>query len=51
MSDGQGFARKHGIKIISEVSARTGENVDNLIQQLSLACYNNRANFVSKSSI
>ena len=47
MSDGQGFARKHDIKIVSEVSAMSGENVDNLIQQLSLACYNNRAKFVS----
>ena len=28
MADGQGFARKHNIKIISEVSAMTGENVD-----------------------
>ena len=28
IQDGQGFARKHDIKTISEVSAQTGENVD-----------------------
>ena len=31
MGDGQGFARKHKIKIISEVSAMNGENVGELV--------------------
>jgi len=28
MQDGQGFARKHDIKTVMDVSAMTGENVD-----------------------
>ena len=28
LADGQGFARKYDIKIVSECSAHTGENVD-----------------------
>ena len=47
IQDGQGFARKHDIKIISEVSAQTGENVESLFQKLALACYQNKEQFVS----
>ena len=39
IQDGQGFARKHDIKIISEVSAHSGENVDSFFQKLALAIY------------
>ena len=39
IQDGQGFARKHDIKIISEVSAQTGENVDSFFQKLALSIY------------
>ena len=42
MADGQGFARKHDIKIVSEVSATTGENIDQLFQKLALAIHENR---------
>ena len=49
MSDGQGFARKHDIKIVSEVSAMTGENVDQLVQKIALTCYQNKDQFVSTS--
>ena len=42
MADGQGFARKHDIKIVSECSALTGENVDQLVQKIALTCYQNR---------
>ena len=47
MQDGQGFARKHDIKIVQECSAMTGENVDLVFQKLALACYQDRDKFVS----
>ena len=47
MQDGQAFARKHNLKIVSEVSAKTGESVDSLFQKLAVACYENKDNFVS----
>ena len=30
MAEGMSFARKHDVKIVSEVSAMTGENVESL---------------------
>lgn len=47
MADGQGFARKHDIKIVSEVSATTGENINQLFQKLSVAIFEKRDQFVS----
>lgn len=47
MSDGQGFARKHDIKIVSEVSAMSGENIEQLVQKIALTCYQNKDQFVS----
>ncbi len=49
MQDGQAFARKHDIKLISEVSAATGENIDQLVQKLALTCFEHKDQFVSKS--
>ena len=48
MQEGQGFARKHEIKIIQEVSAKTGENVDSLFQKISVACFQNKEKFPSR---
>ena len=50
IQDGQGFARKHDIKIISEVSAQTGENVDSFFQKVALSIYQNKEHFVSKTT-
>ena len=47
MQDGQGLARKHDIKIISETSGKSGENVDQLFQRLAQTCYEKRDTFVS----
>jgi len=47
MGDGQGFARKHDIKIVSEVSAQSGENIDSLFQKVALTCFQNKDKFVS----
>lgn len=47
MQDGQSFARKHNIKIVTECSATTGEQVDSLMQKLAVACYEERDKFVS----
>ena len=43
--DGQNFARKHKIDVVGEVSAKTGENVDNFMNQIALQCYQNAAKF------
>jgi GTPase Era involved in 16S rRNA processing len=47
MQDGQAFARKHNVKLISEVSAATGENIDQLVQKLAMTCYEHKDEFVS----
>ena len=51
MQDGQAFARKYNIKVVDEVSAMTGEQIDNLFQKLAVACYEKRDDFVSISTI
>lgn len=48
MQEGQGFARKNNIKLVMEASAKTGENVDNLFQKISVACHQNKANFPTR---
>ena len=45
--DGQNFARKHGIPVCMEASAKSAENVDALFHQIAVQCYGSRDKFVS----
>jgi len=45
--DGQNFARKHGIPVCMEVSAKSSKNVDALFHQIAVQCYESRDKFVS----
>jgi len=50
MQDGQNFAKKHGISVCKEVSAKTGEGVDALFHAIAVQCWDNKAKFVSNDT-
>ena len=48
VQEGQAFARKHNIKMMSEVSAISGNEIVSLLQKIAVACYESKDQFVSE---